>query len=209
MNLNDTFHPSSFPMLSTNMSQNSTYQFRCNLCDKYLSSKNSLLRHIRTHTGEKPYECTQCGQRFTQIASLNEHVRRLHTGKRPYSCTQCTKAFVTNTELAKHFRTHTEERNRSNVKCVTNHSQERRTLLVISKFIMRKNNLSAPYAESYSNRSQASCNIFTPILENGRTSAVCVRNHSHASHILLVISEFIMRKNNLSASYVESHSHRR
>ena len=29
----------------------------CNFCKKECASKNSLKRHLITHTGEKPYQC--------------------------------------------------------------------------------------------------------------------------------------------------------
>ena len=29
-----------------------------------------LKRHRMSHTGEKPYECPECGQRFTQRGSV-------------------------------------------------------------------------------------------------------------------------------------------
>ena len=55
----------------------------CNHCDKCFSRGGDLLRHKRTHTGEKPYKCKHCGKCFTQIASLKRHTR-LHTGEKPH-----------------------------------------------------------------------------------------------------------------------------
>ncbi|NWU26541.1 ZSC20 protein, partial [Dyaphorophyia castanea] len=48
----------------------------------------SLVRHQKIHSGEKPYECLECGKSFSERSSLRHH-QRIHTGERPYKCLEC------------------------------------------------------------------------------------------------------------------------
>ena len=44
-------------------------------CGKRFSRSDELQRHIRTHTGEKRFECADCGRRFTRSDHLQKHAR--------------------------------------------------------------------------------------------------------------------------------------
>lgn len=39
---------------------------QCPICNKVIQGAGKLPRHMRTHTGEKPYMCTICEVRFTR-----------------------------------------------------------------------------------------------------------------------------------------------
>lgn len=49
------------------------------VCDAAFCRKPYLEVHMRTHTGERPFQCELCLKRFTQKSSLNTH-KRVHTG---------------------------------------------------------------------------------------------------------------------------------
>ncbi|XP_043233211.1 histone-lysine N-methyltransferase PRDM9-like isoform X4 [Amphibalanus amphitrite] len=83
--------------------------YRCDICDKAFAVHCTLTQHRRTHTGERPYRCDICGKTFTVQGTLITH-RRSHTRERPYRCDICDKAFAVHCTLTKHRRTHTGER---------------------------------------------------------------------------------------------------
>lgn len=74
-----------------------------------------FLRHMQTHTREKPYPCKHpgCGQTFTQANVLAAHMRT-HTGEKPYCCNVagCGKRFAYANCLLAHTRSHTGEKPR-------------------------------------------------------------------------------------------------
>lgn len=79
--------------------------FLCTNCGKGFSRKSNLIFHMRTHSGEQPFECTECGKRFKLSGGLTAHMRT-HTCERPYQCPFCEKSYKHSTDLRRHRRTH-------------------------------------------------------------------------------------------------------
>ncbi|XP_047002691.1 ras-responsive element-binding protein 1-like [Schistocerca americana] len=51
----------------------------CNVCPFTHSDRTILLRHMRSHNGDRPYECALCNYAFTTKANCERHLRNRHS----------------------------------------------------------------------------------------------------------------------------------
>ncbi|CAG5126880.1 unnamed protein product [Candidula unifasciata] len=67
--------------------------YGCTVCSRTFTAKNNLKRHIRIHTGQRPYQCLQCSQSFARRDDLKGHMLR-HDYNKPFRCSLCKKGYT-------------------------------------------------------------------------------------------------------------------
>lgn len=71
----NTLEPIDIPS-SSSTDQNRMYG--CPLCSVTMNHRHNMINHIRTHTGEKPFQCSYCEYRASQKSTLIKHVTIRH-----------------------------------------------------------------------------------------------------------------------------------
>lgn len=83
---------------------------KCHVCERGFKTIASLQNHVNMHNGVKPHVCKYCKSPFTTSGELVRHVRYRHTHEKPHKCTECDYASVELSKLRRHVRCHTGER---------------------------------------------------------------------------------------------------
>uniref|UniRef100_A0AAY4AAM5 C2H2-type domain-containing protein n=1 Tax=Denticeps clupeoides TaxID=299321 RepID=A0AAY4AAM5_9TELE len=50
----------------------------CPQCEKRFSLHHQLKKHLRFHSGERPFSCSYCGKKFAEKSYLRLHLQKSH-----------------------------------------------------------------------------------------------------------------------------------
>ncbi|KAM9463849.1 zinc finger protein 131-like isoform 2-T2 [Salvelinus alpinus] len=89
----------------------------CEYCDKQFDHFGHFKEHLRKHTGEKPFACPDCHERFARNSTLKCHMAACQNGagakkgrKKLYECQVCSSVFNSWELFKDHLTTHTGEK---------------------------------------------------------------------------------------------------
>ncbi|XP_070280952.1 DNA-binding protein Ikaros isoform X4 [Myotis yumanensis] len=75
--------------------------FQCSQCGASFTQKGNLLRHIKLHSGEKPFKCHLCNYACRRRDALTGHLRTHSVGK-PHKCGYCGRSYKQRSSLEEH-----------------------------------------------------------------------------------------------------------
>ncbi|KAM9821956.1 zinc finger protein 131 isoform X2 [Syngnathus typhle] len=110
-------HLNSFHFDAEEQNQNQKASKRvhvCEYCEKQFDHFGHFKEHLRKHTGEKPYECPDCHERFARNSTLKCHMAACQNGngakkgrKKLYECQVCSSVFNSWDQFKDHLVSHT------------------------------------------------------------------------------------------------------
>ena len=77
-------------------------RFPCQYCGKTFTQRGNCARHVRFHTGERPYHCQVCYETFARKDDLKYHQTTKHIRVVIFKCQVCQQKFLTKAEMDQH-----------------------------------------------------------------------------------------------------------
>ncbi|GAB1599359.1 PR domain zinc finger protein 10-like [Argonauta hians] len=88
-------------------------KFTCKYCAMQFASLRDMQLHVLSHThGKTLHSCTVCGRSYTTPSKLQRHVR-VHSGERPYMCNLCGRRFTRSDHVKQHMKVHQPHRQKN------------------------------------------------------------------------------------------------
>ena len=79
--------------------------YTCGYCGTMTGMKHVHVSHVRSHTGEKPFVCSDCEKAFATQRALNVHQKKHHDGSKPLkTCDICKLDFWENSKYKRHLK---------------------------------------------------------------------------------------------------------
>lgn len=71
-------HSTQCPSLGVSYSIHNEVMFRCFVCSYHSRHKGDVKKHVRKHTGDRPYKCIYCNYKSAQTSNVQIHMKIKH-----------------------------------------------------------------------------------------------------------------------------------
>ena len=81
---------------------NTMDSFKCDVCDKVLTTKSNLFKHNRSVHEKISFICSLCNKSFSRKDAMKRHKKAVHERILDFQCKTCFAKFTKKTDLTRH-----------------------------------------------------------------------------------------------------------